>query len=151
MLYETIERLQELMKIQPIKQQSIGGEIEEIDRTVEYLNDEEGIKTTTPEIIKALQASPEIVLSDDIWEKLENTESNEIAVGDFDAVQQIADKYDKTEPKILIDGFKTGQYNRPLILKFNNRYYLIAGNTRLCTAAALGFKPKVLIASLDEL
>jgi 5'(3')-deoxyribonucleotidase len=41
-----------------------------------------------------------------------------------------------------------GDYGRPMILKFGDRYHLVAGNTRLCTAAAMGMTPKVLIAEV---
>jgi hypothetical protein len=33
-------------------------------------------------------------------------------------------------------------------LKFGDRYHLVAGNTRLSTAAALGMTPKVLIGEI---
>jgi hypothetical protein len=41
-----------------------------------------------------------------------------------------------------------GDYHRPMILKFGDRYYLVAGNTRLSTAAALGIRPIVLIGEI---
>jgi hypothetical protein len=37
-----------------------------------------------------------------------------------------------------------------MILKFEDRYYLVAGNTRLSTAAALGMTPTVLIGELKN-
>jgi len=43
-----------------------------------------------------------------------------------------------------------GEYDRPLILKFGDRYHLVAGNTRLSTAAALGIIPIVLIGELKD-
>ena len=43
-----------------------------------------------------------------------------------------------------------GDYNRPLILKFGDIYHLIDGKTRLCTAMAIGLKPKVLIGVLNN-
>lgn len=81
-LIENIVRLQELMGVQSIKQLSVDDEIEEIERTVEYLHDDEGLNITPQEIVKSLKRSPEFVISDEIWNKLENTESNEIEVGD---------------------------------------------------------------------
>jgi hypothetical protein len=35
-----------------------------------------------------------------------------------------------------------------MILQFDDRYHLVAGNTRLSTAAALGITPKVLIGKI---
>lgn len=149
-LIENIVRLQELMGVQSIKQLSVDDEIEEIERTVEYLHDDEGLNITPQEIVKSLKRSPEFVISDEIWNKLENTESNEIEVGDWESVANIVNKYDKTDPEILANALKSGKYSLPLVLKFNERYYLIAGNTRLCVAAAMGMKPKILLANLDE-
>ena len=54
----------------------------------------------------------------------------------------------KQHPKELKKALLSGDYRRPLILKFGNRYHLVAGNTRLCTAAALGIRPQVLIAEI---
>jgi hypothetical protein len=48
----------------------------------------------------------------------------------------------------LKKALKSGDYPRPMILKYGDRYHLVAGNTRLCTAAALGMKPQVLIAEI---
>jgi ParB-like chromosome segregation protein Spo0J len=83
-----------------------------------------------------------------VCDKLENTESNEIKKGDFDSVYDIASMYGKTDPKELQLSIESGEYKRPLILNFNDRYYLVAGNTRLMTAAAMGVEPNVLIAKI---
>jgi hypothetical protein len=49
----------------------------------------------------------------------------------------------------LAKKLKSGVYDRPMILKFEDRYYLVAGNTRLSTAAAIGMTPIVLIGELQ--
>jgi len=60
----------------------------------------------------------------------------------------------KFQPELVPDieelkkSLKRGDYPRPMILKFGDRYHLVAGNTRLCTAAAMGMKPQVLIAEI---
>jgi hypothetical protein len=48
----------------------------------------------------------------------------------------------------LAKDLKSGVYDRPLILKFGDTYYLVAGNTRLSTAAALGMRPIVIIGEI---
>jgi hypothetical protein len=63
-------------------------------------------------------------------------------------VVAIAKKYNKTSPLELKKALLDNEYNPPLILKFGDRYHLVAGNTRLCTAAALGIKPRVIIAEI---
>jgi hypothetical protein len=100
------------------------------------------------EILRAFQKSKEVTLEKDIWSQLENTESNKIKKGDIKKVIALAKKYNKQSPLELKKVLLSGDYRRPLILKFKDRYHLVAGNTRLCTAAALGIKPKVLIGQL---
>jgi hypothetical protein len=65
-------------------------------------------------------------------------------------VSQLAKDYDKSDPKELKKILMKGDYNRPLILKFGDIYHLIDGKTRLCTAMAIGLKPKVLIGVLNN-
>jgi hypothetical protein len=63
----------------------------------------------------------------------------------------IAKMYKKTNPETLAKAIESGEYNRPMILNYNgDRFVLVAGNTRLCTAAALGITPKVYIAKIGE-
>ena len=45
---------------------------------------------------------------------------------------------------------KSGVYKRPLIINIADSYILVAGNTRLCTAAAMGMNPKVFIAKIQN-
>lgn len=126
----------------------IQGEIEELQRVTQYLNRDEGLDITVNDLVNAFQKSKEITLDNETWSQLENTESNEIEKGDFDAVIDIAKKYNKSNPKKLAEKLKSGDYNRPLIVKFGNRYHVVAGNTRLSTSAALGLNPKVFIATI---
>jgi hypothetical protein len=123
--------------------------MDEIQRVAQYLNREEGFHVKVNELVDLFDKSTESTLSDDVWSKLENTESNEIKKGDMDSVYDVAKKYNKSNPDKLKSKFEDGTYKRPLILKFNNRYHLVAGNTRLCTAAAMGLNPKVFIGTLS--
>jgi len=85
----------------------------------------------------------------EVWGKLENTESNQIKKGEMDKVKELAKRYRKSNPIKLAKKLIRGEYDRPLILKFGDRYHLVAGNTRLSTAAALGIRPVVLIGELQ--
>jgi hypothetical protein len=127
------------------------GEMDELQRAVQDLSRDENIEISVEQLVKAFNKSKEETLTNDIWGKLENTESNEIQKGDTNAVMKIAKMYNKTSPKILAKAIVKGEYNRPLILKLGERYILIAGNTRLCTAAAIGVSPKVFIARIEEM
>jgi len=130
---------------------NIKGEMDELQRVVQDLSRDENIETTVEELVDVFNNSTEEPISDEIWGKLENTESNEIEKGDMKAVHRIAKKYKKTSPQILAQSFADGDYDRPLIIQFGDRYHLVAGNTRLCTAAALGIKPNVFIAKIGDI
>ena len=120
----------------------------EIERVVQYLNREEGMNVSVQDINKAFDNAREITLSVKVLNNLENTECNTINKGDMNKVIAIAKKYNKQSPLELEKVLESGDYDRPLILKFKNRYHLVAGNTRLCTAMAMGMKPKVLIGEI---
>jgi hypothetical protein len=128
----------------------IKGEMDEFQRISQDLRREEKIDISVEELVRSFEGLKEQTLTDDVWPKLENTESNEIEKGDIDAVDDIAKMYNKTNPKKLIKAIKSGDYHRPLILKMGDRYILIAGNTRLCTAAAMGVNPMVFIGEIRE-
>jgi hypothetical protein len=128
----------------------IEGEMDEFQRISQDLRRDEKIDISVEELVRAFEGLKEQTLTDDVWPKLENTESNEIEKGDMEAVNDIAKMYHKTDPKKLIKVIKSGDYHRPLILKMGDRYILIAGNTRLCTAAAMGVNPMVFIGEIGE-
>ena len=128
----------------------IKGEMDEFQRLSQDLRRDEKIDISVEELVRSFEGLKEQTLTDDVWPKLENTESNEIEKGDIEAVNDIAKMYNKTDPKKLIKVIKSGEYRRPLILKMGDRYILIAGNTRLCTAAAMGVNPKVFIGEIGE-
>jgi hypothetical protein len=113
------------------------------------LSRKEGIDISVIDLVRAFRNAEETLIPDEVWSKLENTESNQIKVGEMDKVRQIAKEFNKTNPSKLAKALMGGDYHRPMILKFGDRYYLVAGNTRLSTAAALGMTPMVLIGELQ--
>lgn len=143
------ERLYEDKKVVSLrrKKDPINDEIEEIERTVEDLS-RKGIETSVDDVVDAFRNGTEIEIPLEVWGKLENTHSNQIKMGEMDKVKKIAKEFDKTNPMKLAKNLKSGVYDRPMILKFGDRYYLVAGNTRLSTAAALGMTPMVLIGEI---
>ena len=124
-------------------------EMDEFERASQDLSRDEGLEISVKDMLKKFQRAKEVQLSQGIWDKLENTESNQIKKGDMKKVVELAKKYNKQHPKELKKALLSGDYRRPLIAKFGDRYHLVAGNTRLCTAAALGIKPMVIIADLS--
>ena len=147
--YDEFVQLQdELVNLLEKKDKYISDEMDEIERAVQDLSRDGLIETTVEDVVNAFTKAKESVLPKEIWSKLENTESTEIKKGEIKKVITIAKKYNKTSPLELKKALVDGEYNPPLILKFGDRYHLVAGNTRLCTAAALGIKPKVIIAEI---
>jgi len=123
-------------------------EMDEFERVSQDLSRDEGIDISVNQIINAFEKAKEIKIPSNVWSKLENTESNQIKKGETAKVIALAKQYNKQHPKELKKALLSGDYRRPLILKFGDRYHLVAGNTRLCTAAALGMKPQVIIAEI---
>ena len=123
-------------------------EMDELERAAQDLSRDEGIIVSVNQILQAFEDAHEVRIPKEVWSKLENTESNQIKKGELDKVIKLAKQYNKQHPKELKRALLSGDYRRPLILKFGDRYHLVAGNTRLCTAAALGIQPQVLIGEL---
>ena len=147
-LQENIQRIQEVMGINESNKSYIQSEMDEIERAVQDLSRDEDIDISVKEVKEKFKNAEPKKLTKLIWSKLENTESNEIDKGDIKAVEKIAKKYNKTNPNKLKNSLESGEYNPPLIIKFGNRYHLVAGNTRLCTAASIGISPNVLIVKI---
>lgn len=123
-------------------------EMDEIERVVQHLNRVENINVSVEDVYQALDNAVEVKIPDEVWNKLENTECNQIKKGEMKKVMALAKKYNKQDPRELKKALQSGDYKRPLILKFGDRFHLVAGNTRLCTAAAMGIKPQVLIGEI---
>jgi len=145
---EFMELQDELENILKKKDKYISNEMDEIERAVQDLSRDESLEITVQDVVRAFTKAKEIVIPKDVWLKLENTESDQIKKGEMKKVVDIAKQYNKTSPLKLKKALSDGEYNPPLILKFGDRYHLVAGNTRLCTAAALGMKPRVIIAEV---
>jgi hypothetical protein len=147
--YDDFDELKDdIEKFLKEKEQYFEKEMDEIQRAVQELSRDEGLDISVKDVVESFRNSNEVTLTDDIWSKLENTESNQVKKGEMKKVVEIAKKYDKTSPYILKKSLLKDDYERPLILKFGDRYHLVAGNTRLCTASAMGMKPQVLIAEI---
>lgn len=123
-------------------------EMDEIERVVQYLNRQEKMNVSVEDVYKAFDNAKEITLPTNVLAKLENTECNKIQKGEMKKVIALAKKYNKQDPKELKKALQSGDYKRPLILRFGDRFHLVAGNTRLCTASAMGIRPQVLIGEI---
>ena len=145
---EFLELKEELNEIHKKKDKYIDGEMDEIERAVQDLSRDGDIETTVKDVVSVFTKAKKVDLTKDIWSKLENTESNKFKKGDIKKVNALALKYNKTSQLKLKKALLSGDYDPPMILQFDDRYHLVAGNTRLSTAAALGITPKVLIGKI---
>jgi hypothetical protein len=120
----------------------VAKEESEIERTAQEFN------IPLEDLKYAFIAGGMIILSDDIWSKLENTDSYDIK-SLKDAIR-LAKKYGKNWESTLA-AIKAGKtLDPPMILNYDKtKYYLVGGNTRLMFYKALGITPKVLLATID--
>jgi cytidyltransferase-like protein len=114
----------------------------EIERTGEEFN------VPLEDLKFAFIAGKMVILSEDIWAKLENSDSWEVKTID-DAIK-LADKYNKNW-RPTYEAIKAGEdIDPPMVLNYaDTHYYLVSGNTRLMFYKALGITPKVLMGFID--
>jgi cytidyltransferase-like protein len=117
-------------------------ELGEIERTADEFN------TPIPDIQFAFEKGRENLLTDNIWSKLENSDSYEIK--NLEQAIELANKYKKDWKSIVRAIQNEEQLPMPMVLNYGpGKYYLVAGNTRLMIYKALGVQPIVLMGSLD--
>jgi hypothetical protein len=118
----------------------IKAENEEIERTA---ND---LKLPYDTVYNSLVNGKEVTLTDEIWSRLENTDSYDIN-SEEEAIE-LAQYYGK-DYKSIMSAEKTPP---ALILQYSpNKYYLIGGNTRLMFARAKGINPQVILGTIEPL
>ena len=101
-----------------------------------------------PDMEYAFNGGTEVVLSDDIWSKLQNSKSYKMKTLD-DAIQHSLKL--GINPKIYIDQIKSGKdMPLPLVLCYGqDKYYLVGGEVVLSLYRALGSIPTVLQGTLN--
>lgn len=93
-------------------------------------------------------------LTEDLWSKLENTDSYDIKSGDWEKIEEYINfsniengsNRDWNDLKQKIE--QGQQVDAPIILKYDDTFHLVSGNTRLMVSRALGKTPKVLIVEM---
>ena len=95
-----------------------------------------------------------VKLTDDVWDTLENTDSNpsNLARGDWDAVAEHCNAHEvKRDWQSLKTKMQGGiQLDAPVIARRGRVLHLLSGNTRLMIARALGKRPEVLIVDITD-
>jgi hypothetical protein len=118
----------------------IKAESEEIERTAEDL----GLPYDV--VYDSFVNGKEVTLNDDMWSRLENTDSYD--VNSEEEAVELAQYYGKDIQSIL-----SAEKTPPaLILQYSpNKFYLVGGNTRLMVARAKGVNPQVILATIEPL
>jgi len=117
----------------------IDDEMNEIERTSQELN------IDLQQLIDSFENAHLITLKDNIWSRLDNTDSYDIEQGDMETVTRLSSQYGKDLQSILKVFDHGGSLPAPIVMNSNGRYYLIAGNTRLMAARVHGVIPNVLL------
>ncbi len=98
--------------------------------TLEFLAGEEG---------RMIDMGDELVLV------LENSDVSKVKYGDWDTVGNLAREYGRDWVDIKEKMERGTTLDAPIIMKYDDVYHLISGNTRLMVARALGIVPQVLL------
>lgn len=114
----------------------------------EIMRQAKASKVNGKELKQKINNTKATEISDDVWSKLGNTDSWETDT--LDKVAKLAKEYGRDYKSILKGFGDEKDMPAPMIIKKNNKYELIGGNTRLMVARALGIRPKVIIADMDN-
>jgi hypothetical protein len=137
----------QLQEVQPMDATSpyhdlVVSELDEIDRTAQTFN------VPINDLQYAFEAGRENILTDDVWSKLENSDSYQIK--NLEQAIKLATKYKKDWRSIVRAIQDEKQLPLPLVLNYaKDKYYLVGGNTRLMFYKALGVQPIVLLGTID--
>lgn len=147
------ESLPEINWVRP----NIQSEMGEIERVVKMISGSDDHRDhhyheVLQEIIQAMDMARLEELTDEMWGILENTDSyHDVRPGHIEDVQKLARNYNR-DWRPLLDAI---QHNTPIqapiiLIQEGGIPHLVAGNTRLMIARALGAKVYTLIARLKD-
>ncbi len=88
-------------------------------------------------------------LDEDLWQKLENTDSNTFEVDDWEQTQRFSESIGRNWQDLKNKMSSGIPLDAPIIMKIGERYHLVSGNTRLMVARAAGVTPKILLFEVD--
>ncbi len=137
----------------------MAGEKDEIVRVIKEFFADVQPAPSPEQLIELFEKTPIVELSDQDWERLENTDSfHGVQAGDIERARTITEDYNEELPEqyhrdfdALLAAFKKGNdIECPMIIEHNNRTHLVSGNTRLMIMRVLGMRPHVIIATLKN-
>lgn len=93
-------------------------------------------------------------LTEDIWLTLENTDSYNIEIDGHEVAGQYAEEvgrnYTEVAEAMYAGVAKNEPIDAPIVMKIDETYHLVSGNTRLMAARAYGVMPKVWMFEIDS-
>ena len=148
------EKFEDIEWVKPTTENA-RNEMGEVGRVVQEVL---GVPETDPEYPKKVEELAKVLLggeyqelSEEIWSKLENTDSyKSISFGDVQKVKDYAAGHGRDADALLGAIAEKKSIVAPAIFYHDGRYYLVAGNTRLMVARATGKRPMVVIAKLPQ-
>ena len=109
------------------------------DEKNELIRQANTLSIPTKDIFQAFENGKLQTLNNTVWNKLQNTNSNSPTLN----WKQINSWKDKAVNDIKIALQQNTPLPAPIILKYKNQYYCVAGNTRLSISNLLDITPKV--------
>ncbi len=118
----------------------------ELDRVTELFakKDPEKFKR---EFDRLFHSQPLVEFSEDVWQKLENTDSLQIKKGSWKLVEEII-KDSRDWKRLRLQMVQGHEIKAPVAVEVGGTLHLMSGNTRLMVARALGITPQVLIVKM---
>lgn len=92
-----------------------------------------------------------VYLTDAIWRNMVNTDADVIlqAADKFDTAGRLAKQYHKDILSVF-NGLMYGKLPPPIVIRKDNRYHLMAGNTRIMAAIAVGYNMPVYVIEVKK-
>ena len=128
-------------------------EIGELWRMAQLFDTEDNKNGFVKAFKEKAKESSLVPLTDDLWSTLENTDSSDIAVGDWEAVKHHAEDGHPEHPRdwqAIREKMASGvSLDAPIVLSMKGVNHLVSGNTRLMVARAIGIMPEVLWVEME--
>ncbi len=132
----------------------IAYEMGEIDRVADHFGKtpEDALRIKQALSERATQAEM-LDLSEDLWRELENTDSFDVALGDYAPIRECVESQNRDYQARVISQVRSinqgATISAPIIVRYGNILHLVSGNTRLMLARAAGQTPKVVIVPIS--
>jgi hypothetical protein len=90
-----------------------------------------------------------VTLKENVWSSLENSDSPTIEIGGWEQVQELSSQVNRDWENLKNKLEQGTVLQAPIVMKFGDRFHLVAGNTRLMVSKAMGITPKVLLFEIE--